>query len=60
MARFGSFVIMIPFVLMLLFNDDVVDEDVDDDVDEDVVVVVSTDARLRIHMFMTPLGDGAK
>lgn len=55
MARFGSFVIMISFVLILLFNDD-------DDDDEDVVVVfvVSTDARLRIHMFMTPLGDGAK
>lgn len=55
MARFGSFVIMISFVLILLFNDD-------DDDDEDVVVVivVSTDARLRIQMFMTPLGDGAK
>ncbi len=55
MARFGSFVIMISFVFILLFNDD-------DDDDEDVVVVivVSTDARLRIQMFMTPLGDGAK
>ena len=56
MARFGSFVIMISFVLILLFNDD----DDDDDEDVVVVVVVSTDARLRIHMFMTPLVDGAK